>query len=84
MEPIYLLEAVSSALPASFPGTGLWAPSAEETETRVEYERAREELCRLITSQNSFTILPIFDFFAVDEGWSRSAMSQPMVRQIGI
>jgi len=36
MEPIYLPEAVSSALSASFLGTGS-APDAKEPETRVEF-----------------------------------------------
>jgi hypothetical protein len=68
MEPIYLLEAVGSALPASVPGTGSRAPDAEETNIRVEFDWLTESLAdlgRLIRWETSFTIALrfFFDFF---------------------
>ena len=77
METIYLLknvEAVRSALPASFPRAGSWVPNAEETETRVEFDWLAEllaDLGGLIRSRKSFTMPPPFFFefvAAVDEG----------------
>jgi len=80
MEPIYLLEAVGFALPASVPRTGSRAPDAEETETRVEFDWLAEslgDLGRLNRSRTYFTMLPpfFFDFFAaVGEVWSAMEM----------
>ena len=78
MEWIYLPETVDSVLPASFPGTGSWSSSAEETETRVKFDwlaKSLIDLVRLNRSRTRFTISPpfFFDFF-VDEGWSAMEM----------
>ena len=72
MESIYLLEAVGSALPASFPGT--WAPSAETVEFNW-LAKSLADLGCLIRSRKSFTMPPFFDLFAaVDESWSAMEM----------
>jgi len=67
MTPVYLLEAVGSALPASFLGT-------EQSETPVKVARLAEALADLRGLTRSFRNLTtafFFDFFApVDEGWS--------------
>ena len=76
MESIYLLEAVGSALPASFPRKESRVPTAEETETRVKFDWLAESLAGLgclMSFRKSFIIpLPFFfDLFAtVDECWS--------------
>ena len=78
MKPIYLLEAVGSALPVSFPETGSW--ESEETDTWVEFDWLAESLTdlgRLNRYWRNFFMRPpfFFDFFVViDEVWSAMEM----------
>jgi len=83
MEPINSRAAVGSAVLASLPGTGSWAPDAEETEPRFKFEGfavSLADLGRLIRSKIGFRKLAppfFFDFFpAVDEWWSAMEMRE--------
>ena len=76
----YLPETVGSVLPAPFPWTESWSPSAEERETRIKFDWLAESLIdlgRLNRSRTRFTMSPpfFFAFFAaMDEGWSAMEM----------